>query len=77
MKRLGGLLGLARLRLLLLAPSREPLFLVAVVRDGLFLVLLTLVAIEEQNFLRIAGTHTDSFRSWRAVVQRITVFPDA
>lgn len=64
---------LAGLRLLFFAPSREPLFLIAVVRTGLFLVLLTLVAVEEQNLLRVTGTHTDSFRSWPRAVKASTL----
>jgi hypothetical protein len=73
MDRLSVLFGLAGLRLLFLAPSREPLLLVAVVWAGLFLVLLALVAVEKQNLLRVAGTHTDSCGSWRTVVKRTTV----
>lgn len=57
----------------LLTPSGESLLLVAVVRAGLFLVLLTLVTVEKQNLLRVAGTHTDSFRRWRVAVKRITM----
>ena len=77
MSRLGGLFSVARLRLLFLAPSREPLFLIAVVRAGLFLVLLTLVAVEEQNLLRVGGTHADSVPIWRVVVKRTTLVRDA
>lgn len=73
MNRLSGLLSLARFQLFFLAPSGEPLLLVAVVRTGLFLILLTLVAVEEQNLLRVGGTHIDSFRIWRVVVKRTTL----
>ena len=76
MNRLGGLFSLARFQLFFLAPSREPLLLAAVMRTRLFLVLLTLVAVEEQNLLRVGGTHTDSFRIWRVVVKRTTVWPE-
>jgi hypothetical protein len=39
-----------------------------------FLVVVAALATEkEQNLLRVAGTHTDSFRRWRVVAKRITV----
>lgn len=71
--RLGVLFGLAGLYGFFLAPSGESLLLRSVVRAGLFLVLLTLVAVEEQNLLRVAGTHTLSFRTWRRAVKASTL----
>lgn len=73
MNRLSALLSLGGLRLFFLAPSREPLLLVAVVRAGLFLVLLTLMAVEEQNLLRVWTAHAVSVRGWRVVVKRTTM----
>jgi hypothetical protein len=73
MNRLGGLFSLARFQLFFLSSSGKPLLLIAVVRTGLFLVLLTLVAVEEQNLLRVGRTHTDSLRIWRVVVKRTTL----
>ena len=73
MNRLSVLLDWAGLRLLFLAPSRESLLLRSVVRAGLFLVLLTLVAVEKQNLLRVAGTHTDSLSRWSRAVKRTTI----
>lgn len=75
MNRLSVLLNWAGLRFLFLAPSREPLLLVAVVRAGLFLVLLTFVAVEKENLLRVAGTHTDSLSRWPRAVKRTTMLP--
>jgi len=73
MNRLGGLFSLAGFQLFFLAPSREPLLLVAVVRTRLFFVLLTLVAVEEQNLLRIGTSHAASVRGCRVVVKRTTM----
>jgi hypothetical protein len=72
MNRLSVLLYLAGLRLLFLAPPREPLLLRSIVRAGLFLVLLTLVAVEKQNLLRVAGTHIVSLSRWPRAVKRAT-----
>ena len=73
LNRLSVLLGLAGLRSLFLAPSGESLLLRSVVRAGLFLVLLTLVAVEKENLLRVAGTHTASFRTWPRAVKASTL----
>jgi hypothetical protein len=75
MNRLSLLLGLAGLRLLFFAPSREPLLLIAIMRAGFFFVLLTFVAVEEEDFLRVAGRHTGSFRSWPRAVKGTTLPP--
>lgn len=71
--RLSGLLSLTLLRPLFLAATREPLLLVAVVQARLFLVPLTLVAIEEQNFLSVGTAHAASLRGWWVVVKRTTM----
>ncbi len=58
---------------LFLAPSGEPLFLVAVMGAGLFFVLLTLVAVKEQNLLSVGTAHAVSVRGCRVVVKRTTM----
>jgi hypothetical protein len=73
MNRLSVLFGLSGLRGFFLPPSRESLLLRSVVRAGLFLVLLTLVAVEKQNLLRVAGTHTDSLSRWPRAVKASTL----
>jgi hypothetical protein len=72
----GLLVDLARLSCFFFPPSGEPLLLVAVVGTGLFLVSLTLVAVEKENLLRVAGTHIDSFRIWAMAVKRTTMSGD-
>jgi hypothetical protein len=67
------LLGFASLSRLRFAPPVGTLLLGLVVRMSLFVVLAALPAEEEQNLLRVAGTHTDSVRSWRVSVKRVTV----
>lgn len=49
------------------------LFLRLVMRVRFLVVVTALPAEEEQNLLRVAGTHTDSFRSWRDAVKRTTL----
>lgn len=73
MNRLGGLFSWAGFQLFFLSSSGEPLLLCPIVWAGLFLVLLTLVAVEEQNLLRVAGTHTNSLSRWSRAVKRATV----
>ena len=74
MNRLSVLLGLARLnRRFFLAPSREPAFLVAEVRTGFQFVVLTLVAVEVQDFLRVRGTHAPILARCRVVGKRTTL----
>lgn len=67
--------GLLRRSRFLFPPSRKPLLLVAVVRAGLFLVPLTLVAVEEQDFLSVGTAHTVSLRSWPRAVKGSTLPP--
>jgi len=57
----------------LFPPSREPAFLVAVVRAGFQFVVLTGVAVEEQDRLGVFGSHAASLRRWRVVVKRSTM----
>ena len=73
MNRLTVQLGWAGLRLLSFAPSGESLPLRSIVLAGLFLVLLTLVTVEKENLLRVAGRHTASVRTWRVAVKRTTM----
>ena len=61
----GGFLGLP--------PSVGTLFLRLVMRVRLFVIVAALATEEEQNLLRVAGTHTDSFRIWSVVVKRTTL----
>jgi hypothetical protein len=64
----GGFLGL---------PASIGTLLLRLVMRVRFLVIVAALATEkEQNLLRVAGTHTDSFRSWRVVVKRSTVQND-
>jgi hypothetical protein len=44
-----------------------------VVRVRFLVVVAALAAEEEQNLLRVAGTHIDSFRRWRPTVKRTTL----
>ena len=44
-----------------------------VVRVRFLVVVAALATEKEQNLLRVAGTHTDSFRTWWVVVKRITL----
>ena len=44
-----------------------------VVRVRFLVVVAALATEKEQNLLRVARTHTDSFRSWRRVVKRTTM----
>ncbi len=44
-----------------------------VMRVRFLVVVAALPAEKEQNLLRVAGTHTDSFRSWWVVVKRTTL----
>ncbi|MGB8684014.1 MAG: hypothetical protein WCD12_14095 [Candidatus Binatus sp.] len=61
----GGFLGL---------PATVGTLLLRLVVRVRFLVLVAALATEkEQNLLRVAGTHTDSFRSWRVVVKLTTL----
>lgn len=45
------------------------LLLCLVMRMGLFVILAAFAAEEKQNFLRVAGTHTDSLGRWRRAVK--------
>jgi hypothetical protein len=56
-----------------LPPTVGTLLLRLVVRVRFFVVVAALATEKEQNLLRVAGTHTDSFRRWRAVVKRTTM----
>jgi hypothetical protein len=49
------------------------LLLRLIVRVRFFVVVAALATEKEQNLLRVAGTHTDSFRSWRRAVKRTTL----
>jgi hypothetical protein len=49
------------------------LLLRLVVRVRFLVVVATLATEKEQNLLRVAGTHTDSFRRWRRAVKRSTL----
>jgi hypothetical protein len=51
------------------------LLLRLVVRVRLFVVVTALATEKEQNLLRVAGTHIDSFRRWRRAVKRTTLSP--
>jgi hypothetical protein len=70
-------LPLSRKRALLgflgLPASIRALLLRLVVRMRFFVVVAALATEEEQNLLRVAGTHTDSFRIWLLVVKRTTL----
>ncbi len=69
--RLGVLLGLRCF--LGLAATIRPLLLRFVVWMRFLVVVAALPAEKEQNLLRVAGTHIDSFRRWRTFVKRITL----
>ncbi len=56
-----------------LPASVGALFLRLVVRMRFLVIIAALPAEKKQNLLRVTGTHTDSFRSWRDVVKRITL----
>jgi len=51
------------------------LLLRLVVRVRFLVVVAALATEKEQNLLRVAGTHIDSFRIWRVVVKRTTMRP--
>src|SRR5271166_4141983 len=55
------------------ATTVGPLLLRLVMRVRFFVVVAALATVEEQNLLRVAGTHTDSFRSWSCAVKRSSV----
>jgi hypothetical protein len=63
--RLSGFLGLPA--------TVGTLLLHFVVRVRFLAVVAALAAEKEQNLLRVAGTHADCFRRWRAVVKRTTM----
>jgi hypothetical protein len=49
------------------------LLLRLIVRVRFLVVVAALATEKEQNLLRVAGTHTDSFRRWRDAVKRTTL----
>jgi hypothetical protein len=61
------------LRFLGLPATIGTLLLRFVMRVRFLVVVAALPTEKEQNLLRVAGTHTDSFRSWRVVVKRIAL----
>jgi hypothetical protein len=71
------LLGLLLLRSGFLGlPASVGTLLLRLVMGMRFLVVVAALATEkEQNLLRVAGTHTDSFRRWRVAVKRTTLSP--
>jgi hypothetical protein len=60
-----------------LPASVRALLLRLVMRVRFFVVVAALATEKEQNLLRVAGTHTDSFRRWRVAVKRTTMAPHA
>jgi len=68
--RLGWLL---RGGFLSLSATVRPLLQRPVGRVRFLVVVAALAAEKEQNLLRVAGTHTDSFCSCRVAVKRITI----